>query len=78
VKELNQPTHRPPIRAQPQITLRVFQDSIDVVSAEADRVRQVMAIDGKGIRIVLIEPVLRADPQEALAILQNRIHAALR
>ena len=69
--------HQPLIRAQPENPLRVFQDGIDDVGPEAGRVCWIVSIYGERIAIVLVEPVLGADPQEPLAVLQDRVHAAL-
>ena len=50
---------------------------MDLMGVEAGRVGGVVTVDSKRIPIVLVETVLRTDPQEPLTVVQDRIHAAL-
>ena len=62
-------------RANPQRPGAIFVNILDEIAAQAVRVRRVVAILDDGVAVVAVEPVVRAEPHEAGAVLKERLHS---
>jgi hypothetical protein len=61
-------------RTDPQDMLAILVDREDLVVGEAGRVVGAMPIHGEGVSVVAIHSLLRAEPDEAVAVLHQRRH----
>ena len=66
------------LRPDPQIAAAVFEQRQDPVVAEARRVLRIVPPDLELVAVEAVESVLRADPDEAVPILQDGVHVLLR
>ncbi len=65
------------VGADPERALVVFDHRPDVVVTQAGRISGDVPVVGKGVSIVLVQPILCAEPHEPFAILQNAIDRTL-
>ena len=64
--------------ADPKTAIRIFEKGRDIVVADGIWIMRVMPVMGKSIAIVSVQPILRADPDITLVVLQNGGNVILR
>jgi len=62
----------------PKGTCMILEDAANVVVAQAVRILRVMSVDREAVAVVLVQPVLCAEPHVSLVILQDARYRALR
>jgi hypothetical protein len=58
--------------------LLVFEQRIDVVVAQRGAVLRIVAEHREGISVIAVQAVLGGEPHEAVPVLNDRVHHALR
>ena len=65
-------------RADPDTSVAIFEEGGDVAARERRGVEGVVAEDDERVPVVAVEPVLRPDPHEPLAVLEEGVDGVLR
>ena len=64
--------------SDPECALAIFEQGADEDSAEAVRISWVVNEHSEAVAVLLVEPILRAKPDEALIVLNNLSNPCLR
>lgn len=64
--------------ANPEETRLIFEECGDGVSRQRGGIFRIVAVDGEAVAIVLVESLLRPQPQESQPILKHSLHDGLR